>query len=83
MLPINAEHISTLHTITCLAWESCGVSGEQVRFLQTEGQPCLTAFRVDRVACSGHHILSNLYRAHGLDRTAQHFLATPVGAGGE
>ena len=40
----------------------------------------MTAFRVDRVACSGHRILSNLYRARGLERTAQHVLATPVAA---
>ena len=80
MPPLHAEHFSTLQELTCLAWASCGVSAEQVRFLRTEGQPYLTAFRVDRVACSGYCILSNLYYARGLARTAQHFLATPVGA---
>ena len=78
--PLHAEHFSTLQELTCLAWSSWGVSAEQVRFLRTEGQPYLTAFRVDRVACSGHCILSSLYRARGLERTAQHFLATLVAA---
>ena len=80
MPPLHAEHFSTLQELECLAWASCGVSAEQVRFLRTEGQPYLTAFRVDRVACSGYCILSDLYYAKRLERTVLHVLATPVAA---
>ena len=40
----------------------------------------MTAYLSDRVSCSGHHILSELYETRGGPRTAQHFLATPAGA---
>ena len=43
----------------------------------------MTAYRKDRVACLRHRILSGLYLAQGLERTAQHFLATPAGTGAE
>ena len=33
--------------------------------------------------CSGYQILSQLYSAQGMERTAQHFVATPVGTGAE
>ena len=82
-IPMEAEHFTKLQALTREAWTSCGVAAEQVEFLQTVGLPYLTAYRKDRVMCSGYRILDDLYTAKGGVRTAQHFLATRVDTGAE
>jgi hypothetical protein len=81
--PMEARHLDDLQDLTRLAWTRCGAAAEHVGFLQTIGKPYLTAYRTDRLTCSRYRILSHLYHAQGLERTAQHFLATPAGAGAE
>ena len=81
--PLSEQHFADLKYITSQAWISFGAAAEHVEFLQTPGQPYLTAYRADYVTCEHYSMLSNLYDAQGSDRTAQRFLVTPAGTGAE
>ena len=81
--PLEAKRLDELQDLTRLVWTRCGAAAEHVEFLQTEEQPYLTAYRKDRVTCSRYCILSHLYDARGVERTAQHFLVTPADTGAE
>ncbi len=76
--PLSEQHFNDLKDITSQAWISFGAAAEHVEFLQTPGQPYLTAYRTDRVTCEHYSMLSNLYNAQGSERTAQHFLLKPA-----
>ena len=81
--PLEAEHLDELQNLTRLGGARCGAGTEHVEFLQTKEQPYLTAYRKDRVTCSRYCMLSDVYAARGLERTAQHFLATTADTGAE
>ena len=81
--PLVAKRLDEFHALTRLVWTRCGAAAEHVAFLQTREKPYLIAYRKVRVTCSRYCILLQLYDAQGLQRTAQHFLVTPVDMGAE
>jgi len=76
--PLSEQHFNDLKDITRQAWISFGAAAKHVEFLQTPGEPYLTAYRTDRVTCEHYSMLSDLYDAQGSERTAQHFLLKPA-----
>ena len=77
-IPLSEQHFNYLKDIIRQAWIPFGAAAEHVEFLQTPGEPYLTAYRTDRVTCEHYSMLSNLYDAQGSERTAQHFLLKPA-----